>query len=107
MRNKNRGTFENVSQATIRRGNAVVTQFASPEPIFLPPEFLETLTYSEVVWQSNTKLWKLAEAHYGDPQFWWVIALYNNKPTDAHFVLGDIVLIPTPIERILSFTGNY
>lgn len=107
MRNKNRGTFENISQSTIRRGSLAITQFASPAPIILTPEFLETLTYSEEVWQSNTKLWKLSEAFYDDPQFWWVIALYNNKPTDAHFVLGDIVLIPHPIERILAFTGNY
>ena len=101
MRNKNRGTFENVSQATIRRGNAVVTQFASPEPIFLPPEFLETLTYSETVWQSNTKLWKLAEAHYGDPQFWWVIALFNYKPTESHVKLGETIYIPMPLEETL------
>ena len=107
MRYKNRGTFENFSEASFRRGNMTTEQYASPDPLNLSEEFLASLNYSETVWQSNTKLWKLSEANYGDPSFWWVIALFNNKPTDAHFKLGDIVMIPTPLEKVLSFTGSY
>ena len=107
MRYKNRGIFQNISEATIRRGSLSIEQYDSPDPIVLTEEFLQTLEYTEAVWQSNTKLWKLSEAYYGDPGYWWVIALFNNKPTDAHFNLGDILVIPTPLERVLSFTGAY
>ncbi len=48
----------------------------------------------EVVWSYGTTLHKLSVKHYGDPQYYWVIGLVNNKPTDAHFNIGDPVIIP-------------
>ena len=52
------------------------------------------------VWQSGDRLYKLAELHYNDPKLWWVIAWFNDKPTEAHFEIGDVVQIPMPIERV-------
>ena len=40
------------------------------------------------------KLYKLAHRYYGSSGFFWIIAMFNNKPTDAHYNYGDIVLIP-------------
>ena len=34
--------------------------------------------------------------YYGDAEYWWLIAWYNNKPTESHFKLGDVVYIPLP-----------
>tara|TARA_Y100000310_G_scaffold206836_1_gene207278 strand:- start:256 stop:531 length:276 start_codon:yes stop_codon:yes gene_type:complete len=56
-----------------------------------------------VTWQTGDRLEKLAGAHYGDPTYWWVIARYNQKPTDAHFSLGDLVYIPKPLRAILAY----
>ena len=36
-------------------------------------------------------------------KYWWIIARYNNKPTDAHYTVGDEVLIPGPFSLIRSF----
>ena len=54
------------------------------------------------VWRANSKLWSLAEAHYNDGRFYWVIGLYNDKPTDAHWAPGDTVYIPQPLHYVIS-----
>ena len=58
-------------------------------------DFLAT-SYNTVehVWSQGDKLYKLANVYYGDKNLFWVIGLYNNKPTDAHFNFGDVVFIP-------------
>ena len=48
----------------------------------------------EHVWSHGDKLYKLAERYYGDKSFFWMIGLYNKKPTDSHYEYGDIVKIP-------------
>ena len=45
-------------------------------------------------WSLGDKLFKLSYQYYSTYDLWWVIALYNNKPTDAHYEFGDTVLIP-------------
>ena len=46
------------------------------------------------VWTKNDKLIRLSNTFYGDGQYWWLIGYFNQKPTDAHFEVGDEVLIP-------------
>ena len=46
------------------------------------------------VWIQTDSLHKLSVEYYGDPQYWWVIGMVNEKPTDSHFTIGDEVLIP-------------
>ena len=53
-----------------------------------------------IIWQKNTRLFKLAFEFYGDSKLWWIIGWFNQKPTDAHFSVGDEVLIPFPVEDI-------
>jgi competence CoiA-like predicted nuclease len=54
------------------------------------------------IWQRRTRLFKLAFEFYGDSKLWWIIAWFNQKPTDAHFSVGDEVLIPFPLEQIFE-----
>jgi len=54
-------------------------------------------------WQYGDRLDKISARAYGDSQYWWVIARYNRKPTDAHFERGDIILIPHPLQLMLSY----
>jgi hypothetical protein len=55
-----------------------------------------------VYWEYGDRLDKLASQAYGDATYWWVIARYNHKPTDAHYSLGDKVLIPQPLQMALD-----
>lgn len=79
-----------------------IDQYLTPT---MPPVGFEdglTLTRVQHVWTQGDRLWKLSEKYYGDPSYWWLIAWYNQKPTESHFLLGDVVIIPTPFERVLA-----
>ncbi len=56
-------------------------------------------------WKAGDKLYKLAERYYGDSTSWWIIALYNSKPTEAHIRNGEIILVPTPVGAVLARYG--
>ncbi len=48
----------------------------------------------EHIWSHGDKLYKLAEKYFDDVEMFWLIGLMNDKPTDAHYKYGDVVLIP-------------
>ena len=63
----------------------------------------QTLRYpTPEIWKRGSKLFKLAHKHYSDSRMWWVIAWFNQKPTDSHYTFGDKVLIPKPLELVLT-----
>ena len=74
-------------------------------PVFKYPtvDEISELQIIEVVWQSNSRLYKMASTYYNDPSLWWVIAMFNKKPTEAHFKLGETIYIPLPLEQVLRF----
>jgi len=52
----------------------------------------ESPTYH--VWSYGDRYFKLAQHYYNNPQLWWIIAKFNNRPTENMNAYGDIVLIP-------------
>ncbi len=63
--------------------------------------FLNTqVPVTEHVWKHGDKLYKLASTYYGDKSLFWIIGLFNNKPTDAHYSYGDVVYVPKNSELI-------
>ena len=60
------------------------------------------VTVETVYWETGDRLDKLAFRAYGDATYWWVIARYNQKPTDAHYALGDTVFIPQPLQMVVN-----
>tara|TARA_R110000824_G_scaffold8737_3_gene39556 strand:- start:22489 stop:22836 length:348 start_codon:yes stop_codon:yes gene_type:complete len=67
-----------------------------------PEESLE-LNIVKKVWGTGDKYFNLAHKHYGDVQYWWVIAWWNRRPLETSFIPGDIVEIPSPLNKILEF----
>jgi nucleoid-associated protein YgaU len=55
------------------------------------------------IWTTGDKYFKLANQFYGRSELWWVIALYNQKPTEGHLKRGDLIKIPVPIELVLYY----
>jgi len=53
------------------------------------------------IWKVGDKFYKLAIKHYDAAQYWWVIALYNQVPTESDLKVGDIVIIPLPLNEVL------
>tara|TARA_B100000131_G_C18004377_1_gene567796 strand:- start:681 stop:1019 length:339 start_codon:yes stop_codon:yes gene_type:complete len=61
------------------------------------------LSYVTHVWKIGDRYFKLANQYYQRPELWWVIALYNKKPSESNVNIGDVILIPTPIDSILYY----
>ena len=85
------------------RGVKYINQYGTSEMTPLTPEQKKALTVETIIWQSGDRLEKIAGHHYQDPTYWWVIARYNQKPTDFHYQPGQAVYIPKPLSKILSF----
>ena len=79
-----------------------VRQYETPEYKSLSPSDVSKLKIIEHYWAVGDRFYKLANEYYGDPKDWWVIAQFNNKPTDSHVSIGDKILIPTPIAKVIS-----
>ena len=59
---------------------------------------------AEHVWSQGDTLFRLSNKYYGTYSLWWTISLINQKPTDAHYNIGDVVIIienPNQIETIM------
>ena len=56
---------------------------------------LEIDVLDEHTWSFGDSLLKLSNKFYNAPNYWWIIAFINKKPTDAHFKIGDILYIPS------------
>ena len=59
------------------------------------------------IWKLGDRLSKLAHQYYGDPTLWWIIAWFNQRPTEAHFKIGARIQIPMPLDRVLALLKRY
>ena len=68
----------------------------------LKEEDLKDMVINYKVWSLGDRMHKFAHEAYGDSELWWVLAWFNQKPTDAHYKIGDKIAIPHPIEDLVS-----
>ena len=59
------------------------------------------------IWKYGDRYYNLAKTYYGNPRYWWVIAWWNARPTEAHVFPGDIVVIPLSLESALEALGAF
>jgi nucleoid-associated protein YgaU len=78
-------------------------QYRTPEFPILTAKVRRRFSSRRHIWSTGDSYWKLASKHYGDPKLWWIIAWYNEKPTESHVETGMLILIPTPVEEVVSF----
>ena len=53
-------------------------------------------------WKIGDRYFKLANQYYGDSKLWWIIAWFNQRPTESHVTIGETIEIPLPLDRILK-----
>lgn len=82
-----------------------IKQYRTPEMSYPTEEQLKRINYVTHTWKYGDMFYKLADEHYGDPKLWWVIAQYNQKPTEGHMEIGDAIKIPFPLGRVLRMMG--
>jgi len=85
------------------RGRRFIHQYGTRT--FKPLTDLEfnSLVIEEIFWQPGDRLEKIASRVYGNATYWWIIARFNKKPTDAHWRPGDVVQVPYPLQLISSY----
>ena len=88
-----------------RRGVPYIEHYTTAKFNTLSEEQFNSLTFMEHMWTPGDKLYKLAHEHYGSTSFWWVIANFNETPTDAHIQVGDLIYIPKPLDLYMSYIG--
>lgn len=58
------------------------------------------------IWKLGDRYSKLASIHYGNASYWWIIAYYNQKPIENMVSLGDIIIIPKPLDRLITLLSG-
>lgn len=91
--------YENIAK---ERNLKFINQYGTPSFSSITNEQRKNLTIVEHVWAVGDKYYKLADTHYGDSKDWWIIAKFNNKPTESHIKVGDVILIPKPLALVLD-----
>ena len=75
-----------------KRGVKFISQFRTK--IFNKID-MSKIPNSSYVWKKGDNLFKLSQRFYNDKKFWWTIAYFNQKPTEAFFEIGETIYIPT------------
>jgi hypothetical protein len=88
-----------------KKGKYIRQYVTSPLPDVID-EMYENWDIEEYIWAHDSKLWKLAAEMYGDAREGWRIAWFNKKPTEAHFEIGDVILVPTNLAEIVNYIGR-
>lgn len=87
------------------RGVNFIRQFPTPKMKYPTPEEINDLQTVGHIWGMGDRFWKLAEKYYGDPTAWFLIAHYNQKPTESHIENGETIFIPIPFETAMRVMG--
>jgi hypothetical protein len=85
-----------------RRGMNSIVHFSFDQFKEIKVRDVPELHFYKHIWTSSDRFFKLAYAFYGDAGYWWIIAYFNNAPLETDLSVGDTVLIPTPLEVLLS-----
>jgi len=94
---------ENYKQLFKNRNIKSINQFVTANINPLTIEQALDLNFQTHVWKLGDRYYKLAHKFYGQAHLWWIIAWFNQKPTESHLSTGDVLNIPTPIEKVLEY----
>lgn len=98
-------TEELIQKILDRKNILAIKHYGTPSikiPTYLDKINIQT---TSEIWKRGDRLYKYAEIYYSNPELWWIIALYNNKPTDAHFTIGEVFYIPTNLANLFEYTN--
>jgi hypothetical protein len=64
-------------------------------------ELRTELNTIEKIFSIGDRMYKYAYEIYGSVDYWWIIAWFNNKPTDAHIKVGEVIHVPVPLDKAI------
>jgi hypothetical protein len=80
-----------------------IRQYSTPVISYPTAAEIKNLTKVRHIWRTGDRYFKLAIEYYNSAQYWWVIAMFNQKPTEADLSVGDLIYIPLPLQDILRY----
>jgi len=84
-----------------KRDLKAIRQYGTGTLKYPTVEEMKRMTRVRHIWKAGDRYYKLSVEHYGSARYWWVIALFNQRPTEADVAVGDQIYIPVPLEAIL------
>ena len=81
-------------------------QYETPNLRYPTASEMKELTIQKHRWKAGDRYYKLAHEHYGDSSLWWVVAWFNKAPTESHVIIGSVISIPKPIQKVLKYLRN-
>jgi len=90
------------SELRKKRGVKQIKQFLTSNVRNLTFKDRFELSTIRHTWTAGDRFYKLAYKYYNNVELWWVIAWYNQRPTENHVALGDILHIPFPVEVVVN-----
>ena len=78
-------------------------QYDMPNITYPTPAEIRSFENVLRVWGATDTLYNITNEYYSSPQYWWVIAWYNKKATEAEFAVGEQYYVPLPLEAVLEF----
>ena len=110
-RNKNRKKLANFNEMyrdiLEEREVPYIKHYVTPIMSRITKKQRGSLAKTQHIWKTGDKFYKLANKYYGSPNYWWIIAWYNHAPTEAHVKPGRTLLIPLPLEKIISYVRTF
>jgi nucleoid-associated protein YgaU len=85
-----------------KRGVKQIEQFLTQRVHKLSPSERRNIVTVRHIWGLGDRYWKLAARYYKNPEYWWVIAWFNQKPTESHIAVGQVIYIPSPPELLAT-----
>jgi nucleoid-associated protein YgaU len=87
------------------RGLKYINHYETPKFDYPSAGEIRNFKTEQHVWSTGDRFFKLAHQYYDDSTKWWVIAFFNQKPTEFHVKLGQTIFIPYPLEAVLFHMG--
>ena len=85
-----------------KKGVSSIIQFRAKKLKQVDQKIKERIKSEKYIWKYGDSFWSLASRYYSDPKNWWVIAGFNNAPTESHINIGDVILIPLSVSEVLQ-----
>tara|TARA_R110000824_G_scaffold137457_1_gene301574 strand:- start:110 stop:454 length:345 start_codon:yes stop_codon:yes gene_type:complete len=84
-----------------RRGIKFIRQFKTPSFYFPTDREMGSIKEVDYTWKMGDRFFKLANKYYGDSTMWWIVAWYNQTPTESSVSVGQVIQIPLPLDAVL------
>ena len=104
LNNPSTGDSESIYQEIIYNRNIKqVIQYESPVFPKLTVARRRAIDYDSYIWKRGDRLYKVAYEYYGDSSLWYLIAWFNQSPTESHIDIGDTIMVPIYPEMVTIY----